>query len=402
VTSAKATAAAIIRAAQIKADSEAKEAVEEKEAKETQYPTTVLEATSEELEMGSDMEAPLAKHTDTKKAEVKRLLASADAEFAGKKAAEEAVDHLLAAADSALAGKSASDEPQAEAEAVPKPVKPDKAVKAVKADKADVTTAQKPSRPEKQHNQKKPQAAMVQKKEEEKPKTTVVDHSAVEHASAAMVDPLSKHEESEDNSVHSHSDGWFHRGATPQQVAMNADLARWGKMLDKNPPETQLYDPTLLTPLEEMSDDGMAEMATMSAGVGASTGLYVLLGDLWRSNVPNHAGSALPLTKDLSCDGCMIVLEHGCNLHGHFPACASNVQVRRVMKGCAEKGLRTRGAHAKNVAVRPFTCPAVNSAQNTVSKVAVNQIMAAWKKLPATQRTNTKAVDQFVASAVAP
>merc|ERR1711934_713401 len=136
-----------------------------------------------------------------------------------------------------------------------------------KPDKADTATAPKLARAEK------------------KPKTTVVDHTAVEHASAAMVDPLSKHEESEDSTVHTHGEGWFKRGATPQQLAMNADLARWQKMLIKNPPETQLYDPALLAPLEEMSDDGMAEMATMSAGVGASTGLYVLLGDLWRSNV---------------------------------------------------------------------------------------------------------------------
>merc|ERR1719453_2543166 len=101
--------------------------------------------------------------------------------------------------------------------------------------------------------------------------------------------------------------GWYHRpqGPAVHMPMLEKGLRKWESETrhkhEAQTPEAMLYDPSMMAPLEEMTDDGLAEMATMSAGVGASTGLYVLLGDLWRSSLPNHAGGAFPEIKKLSC-----------------------------------------------------------------------------------------------------
>jgi hypothetical protein len=146
------------------------------------------------------------------------------------------------------------------------------------------------------------------------------------------------------------------------------------------PPETSLYDPNLMMPLEDLSDDSLAEMATMSAGVGASTGLYMFVADLWRSELSNHGGRALPQITDLSCDACKMVLQRGCSEHGNFPACASDDAVRKVIKGCTSKGLLVASGSQKSS--KPFSCPeAAGVSRGQVQSRSRSEIMAAWHEL---------------------
>jgi hypothetical protein len=383
VTDAKSTAAAIIKAAQTKANLEAKEATEAKEAKEAKE-TVELEIPSADSKAAKQAEVErLLASADSamndkggKESEVKHMLESADSTFEGKNAAADAVKHLLAAADSALNGKAPQVSPAVKTTA---PVKEQQA-----------TALPQRTVPSKQPKQQKVHAQLQAKSTTPSatpPAQVVASLHSVNHDSAVMVDPLLKDSNSSEK-----------ESPTPEQAAMNADLMRWQKMLIKPPPEAQLYDPDLMTPIEEMGDDGLAEMATMSAGVGASTGLYVLLSDLWRSDIPNHAGGALPLTKNLSCDGCLIVLNHGCRLHGLFPACASNVQVRRVMKGCAAKGLKTRSANAKPGSAAAFTCPRITGPDQANSNAAVQELVEKWKELPKTQQSHVKSLAELEAN----
>jgi len=148
------------------------------------------------------------------------------------------------------------------------------------------------------------------------------------------------------------------------------------------PPETSLYDPNLMMPLEDLSDDSLAEMATMSAGVGASTGLYMFVADLWRSELSNHGGRALPQITKLSCDACKMVLQRGCGEHGNFPACASDDAVRKVIKGCTSKGLVVASGAQKSS--NPFSCPeAAGVSRGQVQSHSRSEIMSAWHELNA-------------------
>jgi len=216
-----------------------------------------------------------------------------------------------------------------------------------------------------------------------------VANQQVAQASLHMVDPLAPAPEpptatgnSQEAALSAH--GWYHQpeGPAVHMPSLEADLRKWEAQSQaaKDPepasaPETSLYepDPSMMAPLEGLSDDGLAEMATMSAGVGASTGLYILLGDLWRSSLPNHAGNAFPEIKKLSCSACRLVLEHGCARHGHFPVCASDIAVRRILKGCVEQKMTVDKAR-KN----PFSCPIGAASKEDMQKATEQELLTAW------------------------
>jgi len=138
-------------------------------------------------------------------------------------------------------------------------------------------------------------------------------------------------------------------------------------------PEGSLYDPSLMPFGGIDIDDGLAEAATVSAGVGISSGLYVVIGDLWRGSLPTDK-RVLPATAKLSCGACKMVLQHGCDKHGKFPVCVSDAGVRKVLSSCTRKGMVTAGVEKK--VTDSFSCP-----DNADNKASREELLAAWHRL---------------------
>ena len=142
-------------------------------------------------------------------------------------------------------------------------------------------------------------------------------NAAIAQDRVLMVDPLQGRDDATAHRLGNADKSKFFQAADKQQAAaMDRDLKQWqAREAGKGAPEMALYDPGLA--MDSLSEDSMLDAAAMGAGAAVNTGMFVLLGDMWKNHSgPNKAGDPPPAMKHLSCDACRMLLDNGCTRSG--------------------------------------------------------------------------------------